>query len=75
MWAHDSNSLTEEIEFPITAKGVLSEIISHAEESHSQFVLIAVKERLTTPRLVSRADELTHLKDTILSHSKVFVNV
>ena len=75
MWAHDSNSLTEEIDAPLKSRGVLSEIISHAEESNSQFVLIAVKEKLTTPRLVSRADELTHLKDKVLSHSKVFVNV
>ena len=75
MWTHDSQSPTEELTQSLDKSSVIQTIKAQADASESQVVIVVVKEQLSTPRLVQRSRDLSHIKAKVLSHSKIYINV
>ncbi len=75
MWSHYSTHSTQEHDNSIKFEGVIDAIKAEAGSNEADLVVIVVKEKLSTPRLVQQASELEYIRTQVLSHATVYINV
>jgi hypothetical protein len=75
MWSYNSDQTTQEIDTSIGSAEVFEAIKNQADASQAELVVVLLKEKLSTPKLVSNAASLSYIKTQVLSHATVYINV
>jgi hypothetical protein len=75
MWSSNHDGAPQEFEFELLTGGVIQAMKDQADVIDSSLVLLFIKEKLSTQKLVRHAQQLPHLKSKVLSNSQVYTNV